>query len=199
MIKEIPDSLFEACYALTEIYFPIGLKSIGKKAIKDCDGLERLIFCGSVNDWKKVTKGTDWDKQAGEKTANGAYSLQFHSYDGGVIIVPPTDTESGKITYTCALCNTKLTTTLEPTPSILYGDANGDSKVDLNDAVLLKVYLANYDYNTNASNTIVTDGADADGDGNIDLNDAVLLEVYLANFDYNTGTSNILLGPKNRE
>ena len=194
-IKEIPDFMFEACYELTEIYFPIGLKAIGEGAIKDCDKLERLVFCGSKNDWEKITKGADWDAQAGQGTVRGTYEFLFHSYDEGVVTLPPTTTESGKITYTCVICNTRLTNTLEPIQSIRYGDVNGDEAVDLNDAVLLKVYLANYDYEAGTSTIEIGMGADANGDGKIDLNDAVILAVYLANFDYETGTSSVLLGP----
>jgi hypothetical protein len=78
-----------------------------------------------------------------------------------------------------------------------YGDATGDGLVDLNDAVLVKVYLANMNYETGISTTEVALGADANGDGVIDLNDAVLLAVYLANFDYKTGSSTVVLGPQN--
>lgn len=195
-IEEIPDSMFEGCYALREIRFPIGLKSIGKEAIKDCNQLERVIFCGVENDWEKISKGANWDAQAGQGTVDGTYELTFHNYDNGVIVLPPTADESGRIKYTCTLCNTSLTKTLDPIQTILYGDVNGDEKIDLNDVILLKLYLATYDYDTNTSLTSVTDGADVNGDGRIDLNDVVLLATYLANFDYGTGTSNVLLGPQ---
>ena len=77
---------------------------------------------------------------------------------------------------------------------IVYGDANADDKVDLDDAVLVKVYLANMDYDTGVSTTKVYTGADANADGKVDLNDAVLLALYLANYDYDTGTSSVILG-----
>lgn len=77
---------------------------------------------------------------------------------------------------------------------IVYGDANADDKVDLNDAVLVKVYLANMDYDMGVSSTKIYAGADANADGKVDLNDAVLLALYLANYDYDTGTSSVILG-----
>ena len=97
------------------------------------------------------------------------------------------------ITYTCSVCGE---TKVEAAPYVA-GDANADGDVDLNDAVLVQVYLANMDFDTGVSSTIVALGADADDDGDIDLNDAVLLALYLANFDFETGTSTIVLGKQN--
>ena len=77
----------------------------------------------------------------------------------------------------------------------VYGDADGNGLVNLNDAILVRTYLATYDYDTGESTTDVSTGADADGNGVVNLNDAVLLNTYLANYDYDTGSSNVILGP----
>lgn len=97
------------------------------------------------------------------------------------------------ITYTCSACGE---TKVEAAPYVA-GDANADGKIDLSDVILIKVYLANYDYDTQLSTVSTASGADANGDGKIDLSDAVLLALYLANFDYETGSSTVVLGPKN--
>ncbi len=78
----------------------------------------------------------------------------------------------------------------------LYGDGNGDNKVDLKDVVLLRQYMANYAYEVEASSTEVESSADANGDGKIDLKDVILLRQYMANYDYSEGTSTVVLGPK---
>ncbi len=78
----------------------------------------------------------------------------------------------------------------------IYGDADGNGVVNLNDAVLIRNYLAHYDYDTGSSTVTVSDGADADGNGTVNLNDAVLLNNYLAHFDYDTGESSVVLGPR---
>ena len=80
--------------------------------------------------------------------------------------------------------------------SIVYGDANGDEKVNIKDVVLLNQYLANYDYDTGTSTVTVGPGADANGDNKVSVKDVVLLNQYLANYDYDTGTSTVALGPQ---
>ena len=78
---------------------------------------------------------------------------------------------------------------------IIYGDADGNGAVNLNDVLLISTYLANYDYETGVPSIEVSAGADADGNGVINLNDAVLLCLYLANYNYDTGSSDVILGP----
>jgi hypothetical protein len=62
--------------------------------------------------------------------------------------------------------------------------------------VLLRQYIANYDYDTNTSSETVKPGADANGDNKIDMKDVVIIRQYIANFDYNTNTSTVVLGPQ---
>lgn len=78
----------------------------------------------------------------------------------------------------------------------VYGDANGDRIVDMKDVVLLRKYITDFDYDTNASSVNVGIGADANDDGIIDMKDVVLLRKYIVNFDYDTGSSSIVLGPQ---
>ena len=78
---------------------------------------------------------------------------------------------------------------------ILYGDANGDGVVNGKDVLLLRKYMANYNYDTGASNVTVSSGGDANGDGKINGKDVLLMRKYMANYNYDTGTSTIVLGP----
>lgn len=78
---------------------------------------------------------------------------------------------------------------------ILYGDANGDGVVNGKDVLLLRKYMANYDYDTGTSGITVHSGGDSNGDGVINGKDVLLMRKYMANYDYDTGTSTIVLGP----
>ena len=77
----------------------------------------------------------------------------------------------------------------------LYGDVNGDGVIDGFDAIRLKKYLTEYDYDTETSSVEVFRGADVNGDGKIDGFDLIRLKKYLANYDYETGESTVVLGP----
>ena len=57
------------------------------------------------------------------------------------------------------------------------GDVNGDGQVRLNDAILLRRYVAGWDVDIKA------DAADVNGDGQVKLNDAILLRRYVAGWD----------------
>lgn len=59
-------------------------------------------------------------------------------------------------------------------PEILYGDVNGDGKVDIRDAIRLAKYLARIDVEINIVN------ADVNGDGKVNIQDLIRLKKYLA-------------------
>ena len=64
----------------------------------------------------------------------------------------------------------------------VYGDANGDGKVDSKDAVLIKKYIAAFkDLNMDET------ASDVNLDGGVDSKDAVLLMKYLAGFKVELG------------
>ena len=78
----------------------------------------------------------------------------------------------------------------------VYGDSNGDQKIDMKDVVLLRKYITNFDYDTNTSSVTVGFGADANGDNKIDMKDVVILRKYITNYDYDTESSTVVLGPQ---
>lgn len=88
----------------------------------------------------------------------------------------------------------KTDTPSTPSKDVVWGDVNGDREIDAKDIVLLKKYIANFDYTTNSSKIEVELGADVNGDGEINARDVVLLKKYIANYDVETGKSSITLG-----
>jgi len=66
-------------------------------------------------------------------------------------------------------------------PTVLYGDANGDGKIDAKDVILLRQYIAKYDV------TLDLDAADVNADGKIDAKDVILLRQYIAKYDVHLG------------
>ena len=110
-----------------------------------------------------------------------------------VLLAAPADGTPGTVRYTW-----KDTTYGQITvdAAFYYGDANGDGVVNGKDVLLLRSYMANYDYDTGASAVAAVAGADANGDGVVNGKDVLLLRAYMANYDYDTGTSTVALGPK---
>jgi len=83
--------------------------------------------------------------------------------------------------------------------NVIYGDANDDDIVSALDVLLLRKYMANYDYEKGTSSIDVARGADANGDGIVTALDVLLMRKYMANYDYVTGSSTIVLGPQKTE
>ena len=68
-----------------------------------------------------------------------------------------------------------------PVPEIVYGDANGDGAVNINDVILLQKFIAKWDV------TLDEASADANADGSVNINDVILLQKYIAKWDVTLG------------
>ena len=97
----------------------------------------------------------------------------------------------------CAICEANCAgEETELTFECRYGDVTGDGKVNGKDVVLIRQYLANYDYTTNTSTAEIKLGADVNGDGVVNATDVLLLRRYMANYNYQTGESSVQIGPQ---
>ena len=111
-------------------------------------------------------------------------------------MTPATAESEGIQEHECTACGQKETQTI-PKLDFIYGDVNGDGKINGRDAIKLAKYLAAYDEDTGESSVAVSLGADVNGDGKINGRDLVKLRKYLANYDESTGESSVKLGPGN--
>lgn len=60
-VTSIGDYAFASCDRLTSVTIPDRVTSIGDSAFGDCRGLKNITYTGTIANWKKINKGTDWD------------------------------------------------------------------------------------------------------------------------------------------
>ena len=168
---------FMNCSALTNIEFPSSVTSIGELAFYRCTALTSITMLPE------------------EPASIGEYLFQFASVEA--IYVPASAVDTYKSHEDWAEYKDIIFPIEETdTPKIKYGDANGDGIVNSLDVLVLRKYIANYNYEAGTSTVEVSAGADADGDGDIGASDVLLIRKYMANYNYTTGTSSIVLGPR---
>ena len=81
--------------------------------------------------------------------------------------------DTGKYYVRVKANGTQLASEIQEIDIFLYGDANGDGKVDIDDLTRLRRYIAE-------SSTVIFPGADANGDGTVDIDDLTRLRRYVA-------------------
>ena len=143
------------------------------------------VFSGEITsnldsgaDLSKLKFVTAMYSRASNSTVNGAIvTFRFKVKDDASVGVTA-------LTLDCKVTNQKLDDISLNTVNgkveiidFIYGDINGDTKVDIKDAVLLAQHLAKWEVSINDS------AADVNADGKVDIKDAVLLAQYLAKWD----------------
>ena len=81
--------------------------------------------------------------------------------------------DTGKYYVRVKANGTQLASETQEIDIFLYGDANGDGKVDIDDLTRLRKYFAEL-------TTVKFPGADANGDGTVDIDDLTLLRKFIA-------------------
>ncbi|WP_191014336.1 leucine-rich repeat protein, partial [Treponema zioleckii] len=59
-VTSIGYEAFYGCSGLTSVSIPESVTSIGASAFYGCSGLRKITFEGTVEQWKKITKGSSW-------------------------------------------------------------------------------------------------------------------------------------------
>lgn len=139
-----------------------------------------------------------WDSEASSKENGKLMTITLKpidepligSYDIGLVLREAYDENGLNVDFTMIDGEISIV-------DVVYGDATGDNVVNGKDVVLMRRYLANYDYDTETSSVEVYAGADANGDGVINGKDLVLARQYMANYNFDTNSSTVVLGPKN--
>lgn len=54
--------------AITSITIPVSVTSIGDSALRNCSGLTAITYLGTKNQWKSVSKSSNWNTGAGTTT-----------------------------------------------------------------------------------------------------------------------------------
>ena len=81
-VTSIGYSAFRDCNNITSITIPNSVTSIGSSAFGDCTHLETIVFEGTEEQWSAITKGSDWDYNAGKNTPAGKYVFTIKSSEG---------------------------------------------------------------------------------------------------------------------
>ena len=63
-VTKIGKRAFFWCTKLTNIVLPISIKTIYSEVFYDCTNLESVVFEGTIEQWKKVSKYSDWNNSS---------------------------------------------------------------------------------------------------------------------------------------
>ena len=197
-VTNIKDNTFSGCTGLTSITIPGSVTSIEEYAFYGCTGLTDVYYSGTEAEWKKISIDVDVlnDELKNATIHYNGNPCTNHSWSEWTVIQPATAEAEGLRERTCLVCGEKETEAI-PKLDFIYGDVNGDGKINGRDVVKLAKYLAAYNESTGESSVAVSPGADVNGDGKINGRDLVKLRKYLANYDESTGESSVKLGPGN--
>ena len=87
-IVSIGDYAFYGYNALIDVLIPESVIDIGANAFANCEYLETIWYNGYLADWNNVTKGNNWDNNAGASTEQQTYD--FVPWEERLVFSTPT-------------------------------------------------------------------------------------------------------------
>ena len=64
-VDKIGPSAFSNCVNLKIVTIPTSVKEIGYNAFFNCKGLEKIVYAGRKEEWRKIKRGSNWLSKAG--------------------------------------------------------------------------------------------------------------------------------------
>lgn len=169
-ISSIGNNAFKNCTSLTSVAIPESVASIGSYAFFNCPNLNSITLSDKIKEIK--------DKAIGYNTSSDRnLDLVVHCYK---------DSKAHAYAFANQL-NYEFLNPDEPFPTdpstVIYGDCNGDEKINLLDLLCMRKYLAKWNI------TIDENAADCNCDSKVNILDLILMRKYLAKW-------NVVLGPQ---
>ncbi len=152
--------------------------------LPSCQGILDVHECNFSSGWENDDAKHWHECECGLKSDVGDHEYVIKTSDNAVHNLAATVNTAPTATFTANAID-----------EVMYGDADGDKQIDMNDVISTRKYVTSFDYDLGTSNVNVEAGADANGDGKINMKDIVLLRKYIVNYDYETGSSTVTLGP----
>ena len=87
--------------------------------------------------------------RCGDRTDITEIPMAEHSFGEWQVETPATTEQEGREYRTCSACGEREYRTIPVI--IIYGDADGDGEINMKDIVLMRQYIANYDYEEGTS------------------------------------------------
>ncbi|MDE5768445.1 MAG: leucine-rich repeat protein, partial [Oscillospiraceae bacterium] len=171
VVTSIKECAFQECYALTSIIIPNSVTSIKCAAFEGCSSLKFITIPNSVTSIERdVFRGCSSLTSITIQNPDCEIDISISEIDATAVIYgyPGSTAQAYAEKYNrefVALDGNQDTTDSE----ILWGDANGDSTVDISDVVLMNRVYVGVDEISNKGLT----NADVDQSGKIELSDSM--------------------------